>query len=56
MVQAYQKRGLPLAPGMEIGYVVTDADKWDVDPERYTSEFDAGQYGKLLKKACKVQQ
>jgi len=27
-VQAYQKRGLPLAPGMEIGYVVRDAGKW----------------------------
>jgi hypothetical protein len=26
-VKAYQKRGLPLAPGMEIGYVVTDAAK-----------------------------
>jgi DNA polymerase elongation subunit (family B) len=27
VVQAYLKRGLPLAPGMEIGYVVTDAAK-----------------------------
>jgi DNA polymerase, archaea type len=26
-VKAYQKRGLPLAPGMEIGYVVRDAKK-----------------------------
>ena len=26
-VQAYQKRGLPLDPGMEIGFVVTDAAK-----------------------------
>ena len=25
---------------MEIGYVVTDAAKWDVDPERDASEFD----------------
>jgi DNA polymerase elongation subunit (family B) len=33
-VQAYQKRGLPLAPGMEIGYVVTDAAKWEVEPEK----------------------
>jgi hypothetical protein len=31
-VQAYQKRGLPLAPGMEIGYAVIDAAKWNVDP------------------------
>jgi DNA polymerase I len=50
-VRAYQKRGLPLAPGMEIGYVVTDAAKWDVDPERYASEFDAGYHRKLLEKA-----
>jgi DNA polymerase I len=49
-VQAYQKRGLPLAPGMEIGYVVTDAAKWNLDPERDASEFDAGYYGKLLKR------
>ena len=50
-VQAYQKRGLPLAPGMEIGYVVTDAVKWKVDPERDASKFDAGYYEGLLKKA-----
>jgi DNA polymerase I len=50
-VQAYQKRGLPLAPGMEIGYVVTDAVKWKVDPERDALEFDAGYYGGLLEKA-----
>ena len=50
-MQAYQKRGLPLDPGMNIGYVVTDAAKWDVDPERDASEFDAGYYGKLLEKA-----
>jgi DNA polymerase, archaea type len=30
-VKAYQKLGLPLAPGMEIGYVVTDAAKWEAD-------------------------
>jgi DNA polymerase I len=50
-VQAYQKRGLPLATGMEIGYVVTYAAKWKVDTERAASEFDAGYYGKLLEKA-----
>ena len=50
-VQAYQKHGLPLAPGMEIGYVVTDAAKWKVDPERDASEFDSGYYGTLLEKA-----
>jgi hypothetical protein len=33
---------------MDIGYVVTDAAKWDVDPERDASEFDAGYYRMLL--------
>ena len=41
-MQAYQKRGLPLAPGMEIGYVVTDAAKWKVDTEKDASDFDTG--------------
>jgi DNA polymerase I len=50
-VRAYQKRGLPLAPGMEIGYVVTDATKWEVDAERGASRFDAGYYRNLLDKA-----
>ena len=50
-VKVYQKRGLPLATGMEIGYVVTDAAKWEVDTERDASEFDAGYYRKLLEKA-----
>jgi DNA polymerase, archaea type len=50
-VKAYQKRGSPLATGMEIGYVVTNATKWEVDTERDASEFDAMYYGKLLEKA-----
>ena len=50
-VKAYQKRGFTLAPGMEIGYVVTDAAQWRVDTERDASEFDAVYYGKLLGKA-----
>ena len=50
-VKAYQKRGFSLAPGMEIGYVVKDAAKWEVDTERDASEFDAGYYRKLLEKA-----
>jgi len=37
--------------GMQIGYVVKDAGRWDVEPERWASEFDAGYYGKLLEKA-----
>jgi DNA polymerase, archaea type len=50
-VQAYQRHGLPLATGMQIGYVVTDASKWEVDTERDALEFDVGYYGKLLEKA-----
>jgi len=50
-VQAHVKQGISLAPGMEIGYVVKDAKKWEVDPERTAAEFDAGYYGKLLEKA-----
>ena len=33
-VRAHIKQGIPLAPGMEIGYVIRDARKWEVDPER----------------------
>jgi hypothetical protein len=50
-VKAYQKRRLPLATGMKIGYVVMDAKKWEVDTERDASEFDAGYYRELLEKA-----
>jgi hypothetical protein len=50
-VQAHMKQGLPLAPGMEIAYVIKDAKKWEVDPARIASEFDAGHYKGLLKKA-----
>jgi DNA polymerase I len=50
-LRTYRKRGLSLAPGMEIGYAVTDAVKLDVDTERDALEFDAGYYGKLLEKA-----
>jgi DNA polymerase I len=50
-VQAHLKQGISLAPGMEICYVVKDAKKWEVEPERTASEFDIGYYGKLLEKA-----
>lgn len=36
---------------MEIGYVVTDAAKWQVDTERDASEFDAMYYRKPREKA-----
>ena len=50
-MQAYQKRGFSLSPGMEIGYVVRDAAKWEVDTEIDAFTFDAGYYGNLLDKA-----
>jgi DNA polymerase elongation subunit (family B) len=50
-VQAHMKQGIPLAPGMEIGYMVKDVRKWEVDPERTASEFDAVYYRGLLEKA-----
>jgi len=42
------KQGLPLAPGMEIAYVVKDAKNWDVGPARTVSEFDTNYYRGLL--------
>lgn len=50
-VKAHLERGISLAPGMEIGYVVRDARKWTVDIERDASGFDAEYYEKLLNKA-----
>ena len=50
-VQAHMKQGLPLAPGMQISYVIKDAHKWEVDPERTASEFAATYYRGLLEKA-----
>ena len=50
-MQAHMKQGPPLAPGMEIGYVIRDARKWEVDPERTASKFDAVYYRGLLEKA-----
>ena len=44
------KQGIPLAPEMEIGYVIKDARKWEVDPERIASKFDAIYY-RVLQKA-----
>jgi len=45
------KQELPLAPGMEISYVMKDAKKWEVDVARTASEFDAVYYRGLLEKA-----
>jgi DNA polymerase I len=50
-VQAHMKQGIALSPGMQIAYVVKDAKKWEVDPVRTATEFDASYYGGLLEKA-----
>ncbi len=50
-VKAHLENGISLAPGMEIDYVVRDAEGWMVETERNASDFDAGYYGKLLDKA-----
>ena len=50
-VQTYQKRGISLASGMEIGYVAKDAKRREVEQERTAEEFDVGYYRKLLEKA-----
>ena len=36
---------------MEIAYVIKDAKKWEVDPARTASKFDALYYRGLLEKA-----
>lgn len=50
-MQAHTKQGLPLTPGMEIAYGVKEAKKWEVDPARTASEFNAVYYRGLLEKA-----
>jgi DNA polymerase elongation subunit (family B) len=50
-VKALRALGAPVAPGMEIGYVVTDASRWLVDVEGGEAGFDCGYYAHLLEKA-----
>ncbi len=50
-VRALKIAGRRPAPGMEVGYVVADAGRWEVDLEEEASEYDAGYYDKLLEKA-----
>ena len=45
------KQGIPPSPRMKIGYVIRDARKWEIDPERNASKFDAAYYRGLLEKA-----
>jgi DNA polymerase, archaea type len=50
-VQVHINQKIALSPGMRIAYVVKDAKKWEVDPAKTASEFDAGYYGRLLEEA-----
>jgi DNA polymerase I len=50
-VAACAAAGISLSPGMEIGYVVTDARTWSVELDWNATRFDTGYYRKLLDKA-----
>jgi DNA polymerase I len=50
-VAACRAGGIAVSPGMEIGYVVRDARRWEVDLEWNATGFDAGYYRKLLDRA-----
>ena len=50
-IAAFRRKGVKVSPGMTVGYVVRDADRWDVDTEWDASEFDLDYYGKLIGKA-----
>ena len=50
-VQAYRDRGIEIAPGMKIGYIVRDAQRYSVDTEWDAAIFDLPYYHTLLEKA-----
>ncbi|MDD1696154.1 MAG: DNA polymerase I, partial [Methanoregula sp.] len=50
-VQAYRDRGIAIAPGMKIGYVVRDARNYLVDTEWDAEGVDLSYYQALLEKA-----
>jgi DNA polymerase I len=50
-VAALRAMGAPVAPGMEIGYIVRDASRWLVEAGGEASGFDAAYYANLLEKA-----
>jgi DNA polymerase elongation subunit (family B) len=50
-VQAYRDRGIAIAPGMKIGYIVRDARKYSVDTAWDATGFDVSYYQTLLEKA-----
>jgi DNA polymerase I len=50
-VQAYRDRGIEIAPGMKIRYIVRDARRYSVDTEWDAAIFDIPYYQTLLEKA-----
>jgi DNA polymerase I len=50
-VQAYRDRGIEIAPGMKIRYIVRDARRYSVDTEWDAAVFDLPYYHTLLEKA-----
>ncbi|NYT01427.1 MAG: type B DNA-directed DNA polymerase [Methanosarcinales archaeon] len=52
-VEAFRRRKIQVAPGMEIGYVVRDGRRWSVETEWDARDFDIGYYRTLAEKAWK---
>jgi DNA polymerase I len=50
-VEAYQKHGVEVAPGMKIRYVVADSRRYQVKPEWVAESFDIPFYTGLMEKA-----
>jgi DNA polymerase I len=50
-VEAYEKHGVELAPGMKIQYVVKDARRYQVDPVWSADSIDVAFYRNLIDKA-----
>jgi DNA polymerase I len=50
-VEAYERNGVELAPGMKIHYVVTDAKRYRVDPVWQAGAVDVAFYRNLVEKA-----
>ncbi|HNL86758.1 MAG TPA: DNA polymerase I, partial [Methanoregulaceae archaeon] len=50
-IAACRAAGIRVEPGMEIGYVVTDARTWSVELDWLAKRFDQGYYRRLLARA-----
>jgi len=50
-VHAYRKHGVEISPGMKIRYIVTDARRYQAEPEWNAAVFDLPYYRNLLEKA-----